>query len=74
VNVPAQRYAVFAHSEHVSKLRNTCEAIWRQWLPNSGHEFARPAPGAPDFFERYGPGFNPQTGMGDIEVWVPVKN
>jgi AraC family transcriptional regulator len=74
VNVPAQRYAVFAHSEHVSKLRNTCEAIWRQWLPNSGHEFARPAPGAPDFFERYGPGFNPHTGMGDIEVWVPVKN
>jgi AraC family transcriptional regulator len=24
------------------------------------------------FFERYGEKFNPQTGTGDIEVWVPI--
>jgi AraC family transcriptional regulator len=43
-----------------------------QWLPTSGHERAK-AQGPPDFFERYGEGFDPQTGYGDIEVWVPVK-
>ena len=27
---------------------------------------------APDFFERYGEAFDPQLGMGDVEVWIPV--
>jgi AraC family transcriptional regulator len=73
VSLPAQRYAIFAHHEHVSKIRETCEAIWRQWFPASGHELARPADGAPDFFERYGEGFDPKTGTGDIEVWIPIQ-
>ena len=74
VSIPAQKYAVFAHYEHVSKLRDTMEAIQRHWFPGSGHEMARPASGAPDFFERYGGGFDPRTGMGDIEVWIPIKS
>jgi AraC family transcriptional regulator len=74
VSIPAQKYAVFAHHEHVSKLRDTMEAIQRSWFPRSGHEIARPADGAPDFFERYGEGFDPRTGMGDIEVWIPFKS
>jgi AraC family transcriptional regulator len=74
VNIPAQKYVVFAHREHVSKLRNTLDAIWHEWFPTSGHEFARPAAGAPDFFERYGEHFDPRTGMGDVEVWIPIKS
>ena len=74
VNIPAQKYAVFPHREHASKLRDTMEAIQRSWFPGSGHEIARPVAGAPDFFERYGEGFDPRTGMGDIEVWIPVKS
>jgi len=23
--------------------------------------------------ERYGEGFDPQTGSGDIEIWTPIK-
>jgi AraC family transcriptional regulator len=71
--IPAQKYAVFAHREHVSKLYNTMEAISRQWLPGSGHEVVPPPDGAPNFFERYGEKFDPITGMGDIEVWMPIK-
>jgi AraC family transcriptional regulator len=71
VSIPAQRYLVFPHREHVSKLNNTCQMIF-QWLPTSGREPAK-ATGAPDFFERYGESFDPQTGWGDIEVWVPIK-
>jgi len=74
VNVPAQKYVVFQHGEHVAKLYNTMEAIWRQWFPASGYEVAPPPPGAPSFFERYGEGFDPQTGMGDVEVWIPIKS
>ena len=72
VRLPAQRYAVFAHQGHVSKLKETMTAIFDTWLPQSGEQHARTA-GAPAFFERYGEEFNPQTGMGGIEVWVPLK-
>ena len=38
VQIPAQRYVIFPHREHVSKLRYTVNAIWTQWLPESGHK------------------------------------
>jgi AraC family transcriptional regulator len=72
-NIPAQKYAVFSHREHVSKLYETLDAI-HKWLPGSGLEVAGGTAGAPDFFERYSEEFNPQTGMGGMEVWVPVKS
>jgi AraC family transcriptional regulator len=72
VHIPAQRYVVFPHREHVSRLRETVNTIWSQWFPESGHKAARGTAGAADFFERYGEGFDPQRGIGDIEVWIPV--
>jgi AraC family transcriptional regulator len=69
VRLPAQKYAVFSHREHVSTIRNTIGAIFDTWLPGSGYE----AVSSPPFLERYGENFNPTTLMGDIEIWVPVK-
>jgi AraC family transcriptional regulator len=68
--IPGQRYAVFSHRGHVSKLHDTLDAIHRTWAPD--HELIRPSDGAPDFFERYGERFDPRTGMGDIQVWIPI--
>ncbi len=73
VEIPAQKYAVFPHREHVSKLRETLDAIGSQWLPESGHEVARGTAVAPDFFELYSEEFDPRTGMGGMEVWIPIK-
>lgn len=74
VSLPAAKYAVFPHRGHVSKLYETCEAISR-WLPESGHQPAAAADGeTPAFFERYTEEFDPQTGMGGMEVWVPIKS
>jgi AraC family transcriptional regulator len=72
-NIPAQKYAVFSHHEHVSKMRETLDAI-DKWLPGSGLEVGSGAAEAPSFFERYSEEFNPQTGMGGMEVWVPIKS
>ena len=72
--IPAQPYAVFAHREHVSKLRNTLDNIWHKWFPSSCYKHVEPSGGAPAFFERYGERFNPQTGMGDVEIWMPVQH
>lgn len=74
VSLPAAKYAVFPHHGHVSKLYETCDAISRL-LPESGHQSAAAAdPETPAFFERYSEEFNPQTGMGGMEVWVPLKS
>jgi len=69
VRVPAQKYAVFSHREHISMIRRTVNTIWNNWLPASGHEIAD----APEF-ERYGPEFDARTGNGGLEIWVPVKS
>ena len=73
VSVPAQKYAVFPHRGHVSKLYETLDAIEHQWQPKWGVKAGNTSANGPAFFERYGKGFDPKTGMGDIEVWVPVK-
>lgn len=72
VRLPAQKYAVFTHEGHVSKLFDTCTQIWRDWYPQSGLQHAQTA-GAPQFFEYYGEEFDPQKGTGGIEVWIPIK-
>ncbi len=74
VNIPAQRYAVFVHGGHVSKAWETCAAIEKEWALSSGHEPAQPPSGAPAFFERYTEKFDPRTGIGGIEIWVPIKS
>ncbi len=71
-SLPAMKYAVFSHSGHVSKLCETCDAI-SSWLSESGHQHIDD-PETPAFFERYTEEFNPQTGMGGMEVWVPLKS
>jgi len=68
VRIPAQRYAVFAQSDHVSKVRGVCNAIWGEWLPASGHEVAEGP-----LLERYGETFNGETGEGGFEIWLPLK-
>jgi len=68
VRIPAQKYAVFTHSDHISTIRRTVSTIWNHWLPASGHEVAD----APNF-ERYDEKFDPLTGNGGLEIWVPIK-
>ena len=68
MRVPVQRYAVFEHGGHVSGLRATWDAIWREWLPRSGQTPAD----TPDF-ELYDERFDPATGLGVIEIWFPVE-
>jgi len=52
ITIPAQKYAVFSHREHVSELRETLDAI-DKWLPGSGLEAACGSAETPSFFERF---------------------
>jgi AraC family transcriptional regulator len=66
-SVPAQTYAVFTHSGHVSEIAKTYIAIWDQWIPRSG-KVVSDGP----WLEKHLPTFNPRTGLGGIEIWIPV--
>jgi AraC family transcriptional regulator len=69
LRIAPQRYAVFAHRGNVSEVRRTWHTVWNHWLPESGYA---PVDDAPDF-ERYGERFDPKTGSGGLEIWVPVR-
>jgi AraC family transcriptional regulator len=73
VSIRALRYAVFRHREHASRLSITADTIFSKWLPGSGMATVPPSADVPTLLERYGEGFDPKTGMGDIEVWVPIQ-
>lgn len=64
----AHTYAVFKHRGHISTIRETMKAIWNEYLPESD---LAPAD-APDF-ERYGPSFDPHTGNGEVEIFIPIR-
>jgi predicted transcriptional regulator YdeE len=68
VKVDARRYAVFTHPGHVSALPATIDAIWTKWVPDCGLPVAHAAP----CLERYTPEFDPRTGLGGMEVWIPL--
>jgi AraC family transcriptional regulator len=68
IRVPAQKYAIFTHREHISTMRRTAYTVWNKWFPESDYRTAD----APNF-ERYDERFDPRTGTGAVEVWVPVK-
>jgi predicted transcriptional regulator YdeE len=65
--------AVFPHHDHVSHLRATIELIFATVLPMAGIEPANDVAGAPEFIQRYSDSFDPATGLGGIEVLVPIK-
>lgn len=64
-----QHYAVFIHNGHVSAISQTIGAIWEKWLPASGLKAAN----AP-CYERYTTEFNPHTGLGGMEIWIPIQH
>jgi len=69
LDIPARTYAIFSHKGHVTAIRSTIGAAYGDWLPRSGREASEDA----SFIEYYGPGFDPDSGTGDIEIWVPLK-
>ena len=68
LRIPPQNYAVFEHREHVSTIASTWKAIWERGLAEAGLQ----ASDGPSF-ERYDERFDGRTGLGGLEIWIPVK-
>jgi AraC family transcriptional regulator len=69
MRIPACTWAVFHHSDHVSTLATTCAAA-AEWLAREGYA---PSGGAVQMIEYYGPEFDPRTGSGGCDIWLPIR-
>lgn len=67
VRIAPARYAVFDHPGHVTSIRATYRGIWDRWLGESGETAAEAVS-----LERHHPTFDPRTGLGGLEVWIPL--
>lgn len=66
MRVPAQHYAVFVHDRGVETIGDAWTGMM-EWLATSAWVDAHTPP-----FERYDTRFDPLTGAGVIELWLPV--
>jgi AraC family transcriptional regulator len=67
LTVPASTYAVFTHHGHISRLPDTVKQVWGHALPASPFVHVP----TPDF-ELYDERWDPTTGEGDIDLYVPI--
>jgi AraC family transcriptional regulator len=69
LRLAAGKFARFRYRGHVSKMRAMVHTIFNRDLDLLGIE-----PGEfPSFVEYYGPDFDPDSGDGQQEIWVPLK-
>ncbi len=68
MRIPEQYYAVFLHRGHISAIQETWESIFSDWLPGSNTK-----PAETPCFELYDERFNPETGLGIVEIYFPIK-
>jgi AraC family transcriptional regulator len=69
LQIAASDYLIFRQSNHVSAIGRVFAAIYGHWLPGSGHNVAS----AP-IIEHYTTTFDPPTGNGGFEIWLPLKS
>ncbi|HJQ57139.1 MAG TPA: AraC family transcriptional regulator [Vineibacter sp.] len=67
LRIAPARYAVFLHRDHVAGIHASFMAIWETELARAGLH-AADAP----VFERYDERFDPETGLGGVEIWLPI--
>lgn len=67
LRIARAKYAVFRHDGHVSAISATWNEIFRTGLSEANLRLAEGP-----MFERYGEDFNGDTGLGAMEIWIPV--
>jgi AraC family transcriptional regulator len=69
LEIDPKTYAVFEHVDHVSTIFDTYNAIWNKALPALGRTAADS-----HVLEFHHDEFDPDTGLGGVSIWVPLKN
>jgi len=65
---PSQ-YARFTHKGQIMDIAHTVDYIWGTWATQSNRKLKK----APDF-ELYDERFDPRTGAGEVDIYVPIED
>jgi AraC family transcriptional regulator len=65
----AGAYALFTHEGHIRDIGKTWDAITHQWMKEEGYIHRDKA----HDFERYDERWNPQTGEGPVDIYLPIE-
>jgi AraC family transcriptional regulator len=68
LRIPPQTYAIFEHKDHISSIGATWTHIWQHALADAGYATT----GGPAL-ERYDENFDGRTGLGGLQLWVPIQ-
>jgi AraC family transcriptional regulator len=66
--IPAHDYAVFTHKGPLSKLGETYDFIYGEWMPKSEYEYDDS-----NEIEWYDERFNPEAEDSEFDIYVPIK-
>jgi AraC family transcriptional regulator len=72
LRIPAATYAIFTHAGHISTIQATFTAIWERGLAEAGLRAADVRAADAPVLERYDERFDGRTGLGGLEIWVPI--
>ncbi|RYB88565.1 AraC family transcriptional regulator [Nocardioides glacieisoli] len=70
IALPAGRWATFTHAGHITTIASTIRAIFVEALPAAGLT----PQDAPDLLEIYPETFDPRSGLGGVELSVPLRD
>ncbi len=68
-HVPAHKYAKFVHKGPISRIMETYNYIYNDWLPKSGHEYDWQACEVEWYDER----FKIESEDSEFDIYVPIK-
>ncbi len=67
--IPEATYALFTHKGPIANIKHTVDYIWGTWIHESGYKLLE----TPDF-ELYDDRFCPETGSGEVDIYVPIES
>lgn len=65
-----RRCAIFHHPDHISTIRTTTKGIFDRWLPQSGEQLSDDGVSLVEVYDKR---FDPRSGRGGLDLWVPLK-
>jgi len=72
LELPQLHCAVFEHHSHVTSIACTLQSIFTIVLPDAGIRPAAAKANLPSFIQRYSEQFDPETGLGGLEILIPI--
>lgn len=71
IRIAEHPFAIFRHSGHIAEMPAVCNAVYGEWCATSSH---KPAEIPIQMLEYYPETFDPMTGAGGFEIWLPLAD